>query len=342
MNGIVRVTNKPANIIDTLRSDLAKEARRLADVLRWPPPSWETLAKNVAGAELMLVAPEYQSLAGVLRATFAPASVEDITRELGLVFGCYPARDIDVSVLVACAVDEVIREEPSVLSLLLSVRRIRRTCKFRPSIAEIVEALDEVEDESAMSWAREILELPKRLDVAASLLCNIVGSAIKGVEQLLIDRERERQRRWGVVEEIDEQLSKTRRLLEAMSAHRPKALEAQRLLITQSISITENEKVTVLGRGCVRATGEGRCKNRAPNAGNAGLGETTEVGWGEIVSRILALSLVTLLGALCWYARSGIDTGTLALALSRRRITISAIRPARKATENGVGNLNGR
>ena len=34
MNGIVRVTNKPANIIDTLRSDLAKEARRLADVLR--------------------------------------------------------------------------------------------------------------------------------------------------------------------------------------------------------------------------------------------------------------------------------------------------------------------
>jgi hypothetical protein len=30
-------------------------------------------------------------------------------------------------------------------------------------------------------------------------------------------------------------------------SHRPKALEAQRLLITQSISITENEKVTVPG-----------------------------------------------------------------------------------------------
>jgi hypothetical protein len=245
MNGIIRVTDNPVNVIDALRSNLAKQARHLSDALRlWPAPSSDTLAKNVAAAELMLITPEYQSLVGVLRAAFAPASVEDITRELGLLFACYPARDIDISVLVACAVDEVIREQPSVLPLLLSVRRIRRTCKFRPSIAEIVEALDEVEDESAMSWAREVLELPKRLDVAAPFLCDIVGRAIKRVERLLSDRKRERQRRWGSVNEIDEQLNNTRRLLEAVSAHRPKALEAQRLLITQSISITENEKAT--------------------------------------------------------------------------------------------------
>ena len=91
------------------------------------------------------------------------------------------------------------------------------------------------------------MELPKRLDVAASALCDIAGSAIKRVEQLLIDRERERRRRWGTVKEIDEQLNNTRRMLEAVSAHRPKALEAQRLLITQSISITEDERVTVPG-----------------------------------------------------------------------------------------------
>ena len=107
----------------------------------------------------MLVTPEYQSFVDVLRGAFAPASIEDITRELGLLFACYPAKDIDVRVLVACAVEEVIREQPSLLPLLLSVSRIRRTCKFRPSIAEIVEALDEVEDKSAMSRAREILEL---------------------------------------------------------------------------------------------------------------------------------------------------------------------------------------
>jgi hypothetical protein len=248
MNGIIRVNKKPANPIDLLRSALAKDVLRLSEGLRpWPAPSWDALAKNIARAELMLVTPEYQSFVDVLRGAFAPASIEDITRELGLLFACYPAKDIDVRVLVACAVEEVIREQPSLLPLLLSVSRIRRTCKFRPSIAEIVEALDEVEDESAMSRAREILELPKRLDVAASLLRDIVGRAIKRVEQLLIDRERERRRRWGTVKEIDEQLNNTRRMLEAVSAHRPKALEAQRLLITQSISITENEKVTVPG-----------------------------------------------------------------------------------------------
>jgi hypothetical protein len=177
MNGIVRVTNKPAKPIDTLRSDLAKKARCLSDALRpWPVPSLENLAKNIAAAELMLVTPEYQSLVAVIRAAFSPASVEDITRELGRLFACYPAKDIDISVLVACAVDEVMCEQPSVLQLLLTVRSIRRTCKFRPSIAEIVEALDEVEDESAMSRAREILELSKRLDTAAALLCDIVGT----------------------------------------------------------------------------------------------------------------------------------------------------------------------
>jgi hypothetical protein len=204
----------------------------------------------------MLVTPEYQSLLGVIRGAFAPASIEDITRELGLLFACYPAKDIDVRVLVACAVEDVIREQPSVLQLLLSVRSIRRTCKFRPSIAEIVEALDEVEYESAISMAREILELPERLDKAASLLGDIVGRAIKCIEQLLCNRERERQRRWGCVKEIDEELNSRRRMLEAVSAHRPKALEPQRLLITQSISITENEKATTENHAAVELEDE--------------------------------------------------------------------------------------
>ena len=61
-----------------------------------------------------------------------------------MLFACYPAKDIDVGVLVACAVKEVISEQPSVLRLLLSVRHIRRTCKFRPTIAEIIETLEDV------------------------------------------------------------------------------------------------------------------------------------------------------------------------------------------------------
>jgi len=105
----------------------------------------------------------------------------DIKRELGLLFACYPAKDVDIGVLVACAVEEVTSDRPSKLELELSCRRLRRTCKFRPSVAEIVEAPDDVEP--AMSRARQITELPKRLDVAASALRDIVGNAIEHVER---------------------------------------------------------------------------------------------------------------------------------------------------------------
>ena len=86
--------------------------------------------------------------------------------------------------LVACAVDEVIREQPSTLQLLLSVRRIRRTCKFRPSIADIIEALDDVEP--GMSRARRTIELAKHLDVAAAALRDIVGRVTKRIEDALV------------------------------------------------------------------------------------------------------------------------------------------------------------
>src|SRR5262245_50155933 len=130
MNDIVPIAQKPLKLIEALHSETAKEARRLSDALRWSTSSsLHILAESVAAAEVMVATPEYSALAGAIRAAFTPASVADIKRELGLLFACYPAKDVDIGVLVACAVDEVIREEPSVLRLLMSVRLIRRTCK---------------------------------------------------------------------------------------------------------------------------------------------------------------------------------------------------------------------
>ena len=94
-----------------------------------------------------------------------------------------------------------------------------------------------------MSTVRKILELPKRLDMASSLLRENVGSTIERIKRSLSDRDRFQHNVWRV-ESIDEKLKTARSLLEALSAHRPKALGAQRLLITQSISITESEKAT--------------------------------------------------------------------------------------------------
>jgi hypothetical protein len=254
MNGIVQVTDKPVRLIDTLRSETAKEAVRHRDALSsWahcPYPSLVALAEKVAAAELFVATPKYQALTGTIKAAFAPASIAEIKRELGLLFACFPAKDIDVGLLVAAAVEDVIDDRPNKLQLQLGCRLARRTSKFRPSISEILDALDDVEDGSAMSTAREILEVPKRLDLASSLLRDRVGSVLKSIEGLLSDRGRHRQSPWRITS-IDERLGGELRFLESVSAHRPKALEAQRPLIIHSINITENEKANAENQAVV-------------------------------------------------------------------------------------------
>jgi hypothetical protein len=237
MNGIVRITNKPLNIIDTLRSELAKEARRLSEALQ--SPSLATLAENVAAAEVTVATPEYRALVGALKAALAPASVEDVTRELGLLFACYPAKDIDISVLVACAVDEVIREQPSKLRLLVSGRRTRRKCKFRPTIADIIEALDDAY--KAVVKAKQIIDFPKRLDEAASRLHGLVQLEMRHVTKLLSDRLRRLDMEKDV-SGVDYNLKEVRDKLANVLAHRVAALEPLRPLIVQRTTITENEK----------------------------------------------------------------------------------------------------
>ena len=241
MNEIVRVTDKPVKVIDALRCEMAKEARRLSGALHdWSASSVETLASAVAAAELMVATPEYEALVGALQAAFAPASVTDIKRELGVLFACYPAKDIDIGVLVACAVDEVIGEQPTMLELLVSVRRIRRTCKFRPSIAEIIEALDDAG--SAMVKAKEIVALPKRLNEAASGLQRMATIKMDEVKELLSNRER-RLDGGKNVDWYDVQLKNVRSKLADVLTHRVTALEPLRPLIAQSITITKNEAV---------------------------------------------------------------------------------------------------
>jgi hypothetical protein len=184
MSGIVQVIDKPANLIDVLRSDRAKEAWRLSEELA--SSSLKTLAAAVAAAEVMVETPEYKALIGLLKAALKHASIADINRELAVIFACYPAKDIDVGVLVACAVDEVIRETPSLLRLLFAGRRIRRKCKFRPSIAEIVEAPEHAL--SAVRKARQIVELPKHLVDAVPRLQALVKDELRQVPELVSDR----------------------------------------------------------------------------------------------------------------------------------------------------------
>jgi hypothetical protein len=202
----------------------------------------DTLAAAVAAAEVMARTPEYEALVCALQVVLEPASLSHIKRELGVLFACYPAKDVDISVLVACAVEDVIAEQPSVLRLLFAVRCIRRECKFRPSIAEILDALDDVG--SVITEAKQIVELPKRLDEAVLRLPRLVNDELNRIKELLSDRER-RVDGGKTVKPIDAELKVTRSNLARVLVHRVTALEPQRPLITQSVSITENEKVTV-------------------------------------------------------------------------------------------------
>lgn len=132
--------------------------------------------------------------------------------------------------LVDCAVDEVIREQPSVLRLFVSARRVVRECKFRPSIAEIIEALDDAG--SAISKARQIVELPKHLVEAAPGLQGRVKFELRRVTELLSDRLRRLDMEKSV-SGVDTQLQDVRSKLTAVLAHRVTALQPLRPLIVQ-------------------------------------------------------------------------------------------------------------
>jgi hypothetical protein len=245
MNEIVHVIDKP-NLIDVLLSEGAREARRLSGDLN--SSSLNALATAISTAELMVETPEFKALVGVLKAALKRASVADIGRELAIVYACYPGKHIDVSVLVACAVDEVVREQPTLLRLLFAGRRIRRKCKFRPTIAEIVKALEHAF--SAVRKAREIVELPKRLADAAPRLQASVKDELRRVSELLADRKlllsTGKTVRWN-----DDRLKDERGKLADVLALRVAALEPLRPLIIQSISMTESEKATTKNRTAV-------------------------------------------------------------------------------------------
>jgi hypothetical protein len=129
-----------------------------------------------------------------------------------------------------------------VFSLLVAVRNIRRECKFRPSIAEVIEALDDAG--SVVTKAKQIVELSVLLDEAAAGLRGLVDGKLGKIRGLLSDRER-------CVDggkthkHIDMELKAVRSELADVLALSVVALEPQRLLIIQRIGKTKEEDVIV-------------------------------------------------------------------------------------------------
>ena len=93
MNGIVRVIDKPANLIDVLRSERAKEAQRLRKYSTDSQlSSVDTLAAAVAAAEVMVLTPRVSGARRRASSGLRARSVADIKRELGVALRLLPGQ----------------------------------------------------------------------------------------------------------------------------------------------------------------------------------------------------------------------------------------------------------
>jgi hypothetical protein len=113
----------------------------------------------IAMAEPILASPAFKALVSVLESAAELATPAQIKREIGGLIACYPSQ-ADVSIFVAYAVEEVAIELPTIFALVAACRELRRTKTFRPSIAEIIEALQAKRG----SWIRSIVDIAVEID----------------------------------------------------------------------------------------------------------------------------------------------------------------------------------
>jgi hypothetical protein len=123
-----------------------------------PPSRDDILQEAIASGETMLANPLFQKLCAELTPFVGTATVAQVKYEIGKLLAAFPTKD-DLTAFTALLLEEIISEQPSWLMLAMACREVRQNCKFRPSIAEVLEALDDVEWD-ANKRAR-IVRLPK-------------------------------------------------------------------------------------------------------------------------------------------------------------------------------------
>jgi hypothetical protein len=100
------------------------------------------LQEALAAAVSLLAKRNFRALVASLDSAIEPASITDIKREVALLLAAYPSKD-DLAPFAQLLVAEIASDPPSRLILAAACRKLRRTSKFRPSIAEVLELLKE-------------------------------------------------------------------------------------------------------------------------------------------------------------------------------------------------------
>ena len=127
-----------------------------------PPIRYSTdrdhLQAEIARGEEMLANATFQALAAELAPFVSTATVAQIKHEIAKLLAAFPTKD-DLTAYTALLFEEIIGEKPLWLALAMACREVRRNSRFRPSIAEVLEALEEADWYACRS--DRIVRLPK-------------------------------------------------------------------------------------------------------------------------------------------------------------------------------------
>jgi hypothetical protein len=146
---------------DTAKRDADKAIQNgssVIPVVRSLERDESNLRAQIDRGEAMLSSPMFKPLAVDLGPFVHAATVAQIKHEIAKLLAAFPTKD-DLTAFTAILFEEIIGEKPSWLMLAIACRHLRRNSKFRPSIAEVLEALEEADWAARRSaW---IVRLPK-------------------------------------------------------------------------------------------------------------------------------------------------------------------------------------
>ena len=169
MNEIVKIENRnaPARVVVQLASDFAEYVFELA--CRLQQCNRDT-AVDIDVAEDLVGWDEFKALAAAVAPLLETATVPEIKKEIAMLLAAFPSKD-DLTAFAALTIAEISSERPTRLMLAAACRELRRTSKFRPSIAEILQALRHVERNTSLRLkARLIVGLPRYIGRARQIL----------------------------------------------------------------------------------------------------------------------------------------------------------------------------
>jgi hypothetical protein len=149
------------------------------------------LSKAIPKAEEMLGKPQYQAMATQVETVIAPATLNQIKAEIGVLLGCFPSAGCEVEVLATVAVEDIADEKPTLIRLVAGFRHLRRTAKFRPTIAEMLGGLGE--GYAIEARARRFKELLPWLKRAKAIVPSVIERANVEIEELEAGLESQRE-----------------------------------------------------------------------------------------------------------------------------------------------------